>query len=645
MNPKAVSPSSDPLFFALQELLVGRYSLDAELGRGSMGVIYLARDVRLDRPVALKVLSEALAGQPEVRDRFLREARTAAKLSHPNIVPIHAVEEVDRFVFFAMSYIAGETLGERVRRRGPVGSAELMRILREVAWALSYAHGEGVIHRDLKPDNILLEDGSGRALVADFGIARVTEAGGATGEASGTVEFMCPEQAMAKGVDARSDIYSLGLVALYALSGRLPVQGPSREATRELVRQGEVPSVREMVNRVPRAVARIVDTCLRYDPEARFPSAHLLAEALESASASRKEIPVPVRTFLYDPIDLGGDAPAYFTVGFFASFPMLVSVLAEPASWPALLLYSGLVVGPTFLVGPRIRRLLRSGNTLADLEAGLRQDLEQRREELPSVERTTWNKVSAWMQRGGLAGAAVSWTAVCYQLYRGVMSSAGDPWGPATIVPLLVMVGFFGVAQVGRFGEGADRETRDLRRAARRLKFWQSRIGRWLFKFWGKGLETRVTEVRATHRPTELQIGLAAEALYEALPSALKTNLGNVPAMVKALEHDASTLRRCLEAINDAETSRPRLDAELPTDLQEVRGRAERQLSDVVAAMETIRLGLLRLTLGSGNVESLTTHLDAASELGHGVQRLLAGLDLADAVLLSSGEPELGVST
>src|SRR6185503_19684158 len=138
-----------------------------------MGVVYLAREVRLDRPVAIKLLPPDLAAHPTLRDRFLREARTAARLSHPYIVPIHSVDEIDGFVFYTMAYVEGQTLAQRVAERGPMASQDVTRILREVAWALAYAHAQGVVHRDIKPANILLERGTSRAMVTDFGIARV----------------------------------------------------------------------------------------------------------------------------------------------------------------------------------------------------------------------------------------------------------------------------------------------------------------------------------------------------------------------------------------------------------------------------------------------------------------------------------------
>ena len=290
-------PDSD--FLALQEALIGRYSLEREIGRGGMGIVYLAHEVALDRPVALKLLPPLMAAQPTLRERFLREARTAAKLSHPNVVPIYAVDEVDDFVFFAMAYIDGGTLGERVRGRGPLSSKEAANVLREVAWALAYSHAEGVIHRDVKPDNILLEKGSGRALVTDFGIAHVgTEPGmTAVGEVLGTAEFMSPEQASGDQVDARSDIYALGVVGFYALTGRFPFEGTTAAALLAQHLTQPAPPVASVAPEVPAILATAVDRCLRKSPDDRFADGAALAEAMGEGGEAEREVPVPVRVY------------------------------------------------------------------------------------------------------------------------------------------------------------------------------------------------------------------------------------------------------------------------------------------------------------------------------------------------------------
>ncbi|MDH5197907.1 MAG: serine/threonine protein kinase, partial [Gemmatimonadota bacterium] len=323
----------DPHFFALQEALAGKYSLDAELGRGGMGIVYLAQEVQLDRPVALKVLPDAFASKPDLRERFLREARTAARLSHPNIIPIFAVDEIGEFVYFAMAYIAGETLGQRVHRRGPLPPSEGARVLKEVGWALAYAHSQGVVHRDVKPDNILLEEGTGRALVADFGIAGLLEGAAATGvgEIIGTAEFMSPEQARGEGVDARSDIYSMGVVGFYALSGSLPFQ---HERVHEVLRQQRddpAPPLKTAAPHVPSRLARCVDRCLAKDPDARFETAAAFSDAVDAAMRERRDVPVPVRNFINDPIDLPGDGVAYFVFSIAMATPAVFIALEADA--------------------------------------------------------------------------------------------------------------------------------------------------------------------------------------------------------------------------------------------------------------------------------------------------------------------------
>src|SRR5438309_3808138 len=279
---------------ALQRALGGRYVLERRLGRGGMGLVYLAREPRLARRVAIKVLPPDRALQPAARERFLREARTAAGLSHPNIVPIFAVDEAATLVFFVMAYVEGETLGQRIRTRGPLPPAEVARVLKQVARALAYAHDHGVVHRDVKPDNILLENPTGRVLVTDFGIARVGAGGGV--------------------VDRRSDLYSLGVVAYYALSGRLPFE--ERDAYVLMARHATdpPPPLASAAPAVPRQLARTVDRCLAKAPSARFAGGSELVEAIDHAARLQAAPPIAVRAFLVESRHLSGPSLVYATL-------------------------------------------------------------------------------------------------------------------------------------------------------------------------------------------------------------------------------------------------------------------------------------------------------------------------------------------
>lgn len=275
----------------LAEALAGAYAIEGEIGRGGMGVVYRARDVKLQRPVAIKVLPPDLAFRTDIRARFLREAQTAARLSHPHIVPIHIVGESGDLVYFVMGLVDGESLAVRVKRRGRLSVDEARRVARETADALAAAHQQGVIHRDVKPDNILLEGTRGRVMVTDFGIAKaltgdthtLTEAG----VAIGTPAFMSPEQASGeKEIDGRSDVYSLGVVSYQMLTGELPFQAPTVPAL--LMKQiTELPTPLDLKRpECPRELAQIVMRCLEKDPEDRWPTADALRRALETGTYS-----------------------------------------------------------------------------------------------------------------------------------------------------------------------------------------------------------------------------------------------------------------------------------------------------------------------------------------------------------------------
>jgi predicted Ser/Thr protein kinase len=266
----------------------GQYSVEREIGRGGMGIVYLARDTRLDRYVAIKTLPPHLAHDPVVRERFIREARTAGALSHQNIVPIHRADEINGNVFFVMGYVDGESLAQRIRRTGRVDPRELVGILIDVANALGYAHSRGVIHRDVKAENILIEASTGRALVTDFGIARLAEAGPltSTGQVLGTVYYLSPEQVSGDKVDARSDIYSLGVVAYLSLAGRFPFEAELASAVLIAHVTRPAPALITRAPDVPRELADIVDRCLAKNPDARFPDCASVAASLVQIAPS-----------------------------------------------------------------------------------------------------------------------------------------------------------------------------------------------------------------------------------------------------------------------------------------------------------------------------------------------------------------------
>ena len=285
----AAIPGGDPLRDRLAAALAPAYTVEGELGRGGMSVVYRARDVRLRRDVAIKILPPELAFVANVRERFMREAQTAAQLAHPNIVPIYGVEEKDTLVWIVMALIEGETLGERLAREGTLSAPETERILGSVSNALMYAHSRGVIHRDIKPDNILLERSSLRVLVTDFGIARAVEGDGRltlTGVAVGTPTYMSPEQAMGDGeIDGRSDLYSLGIVGYQLLTGAPPFSANSTPALLLKQVSEPLPPLAIRAPAAPRALVAAIERALAKKPSDRWPAVAQFAEALHGRSS------------------------------------------------------------------------------------------------------------------------------------------------------------------------------------------------------------------------------------------------------------------------------------------------------------------------------------------------------------------------
>jgi serine/threonine-protein kinase len=284
----------------LLDALASRYRIERELGRGGMAVVYLARDLQTPRDVALKVLRPELALAVR-RSRFHEEINTLAGLVHPHIVSVHSHGDAGGYLYFAMEYVEGETLAHRIERAGPLRVEDVVRLGCEVADALDYAHRRNIVHRDVKPGNILLS--ADHAWVADFGIAKALageEGVTDSGFMVGTAAYMSPEQARSgETVDGRSDVYSLGCVLFEALTGRPPFVGDTPMSVLAQHQTDEAPRIRRLRPDVPKGIARVVRRCLAKRPEDRFATAAALCEALRAGDVPSPP-PVKIGRFVLD---------------------------------------------------------------------------------------------------------------------------------------------------------------------------------------------------------------------------------------------------------------------------------------------------------------------------------------------------------
>jgi eukaryotic-like serine/threonine-protein kinase len=490
-----MSELNDPIFDELRAALADAYDLEAPIGRGGMAQVYLARERRLDRRVAIKVLPPDLALDGARRRRFLREARTVARLSHPNIVPIFTVDEIGGFVFFAMAYVAGETLSQRIATRGPLDPYQTSRMLREIGDALSYAHAQGIVHRDVKPDNILIDAATGRALLSDFGIAygsptRSPAAGllrrpaAPRGRVIGTAAFMSPEQASGDAVDARSDIYSLGVVAYYALSGRLPFHSITEEGFLALHIAEPAPPLLSAAPLVPPRLAQIVDRCLAKEPWARFADAAALVRATAEA-VEPPPVPLAIRAFLVRSTHLETPALVYGLITGVGLLPVTVAAWFSPdhvtTRWMAALALGFALMLPVVFAVFRVRRLVAAGHDRAELVRALAARQARRREELAFVygsRPTRFERAITWIARAAILVAALA-----------VLATLDVIQVPLPLVPLLpaITLGGLVTALLAAVVARARTEQRTDPLGERRVRFWRGPLGRALFHFAGRG--------------------------------------------------------------------------------------------------------------------------------------------------------------
>ena len=606
-----MTPPTD--FLDLQTAMAGRFSLDRELGRGGMGIVYLARDVMLERPVAIKLLLPELAKRPDMRRRFLREARIAAQCFHPHIVPIHSVEESGDLAFFVMAYVRGETLAERLRRAGPLNADAVARVGREVGWALAYSHERGVIHRDVKPENILLEDGSDRALIADFGIAVRDDplATPASGEVVGTARFMAPEQALGEIVDGRADLYALGVTLFVAATGRYPHDGRSALAVLAQQSVQPAPSVRTLAPTLPPSTADAIDRCMAHRPGDRFADAMAFVAAMEPLPAA-----LPVSRALQPVHASAAAARSLLGWTIVALATTQLFVLGEGDGIGAVIIQSIGGLGAILLFSLAATRaaeaLLAARRALGSSALGSRIVAPDLVRALAGDQPALSDGGAARVQ--GIAMLVVGALIAGTQHYTSAMADrvpdvVGGPlqFAIGILPPLLIGVG----APVALRGTRVSRWLHDriVAPMARRIASWMGAP---------EGVNGSALQM-PINAPTEVRLDYAARDIIARLPTGARDSVRDVPQAAAALARHAELLREEERQLaQDERAIRVSSRADHADALARVAGAREQvraQLASSIAALESIRLDLLRLEANEIEVTGITSHLDVVRDL------------------------------
>ncbi len=322
---------------------LGRYDIERLIGMGGFGVVFKARDSELNRVVAIKVLAPHLMNSGPARQRFGREAQASAAVVHDHVVPIYDVVADDKACYFVMQYIAGQSLQERVDRQGPLATEDVLRIAAQMAAGLQAAHEQGLIHRDVKPGNVLLEDSVNRVMISDFGLARAADDASITrsGAITGTPHYMSPEQAKGGTIDFRSDLFSLGSVIYFMCTGRSPFRAPQMMAVLNRVCHEAYRPIEEINANVPYELINIVDRLLSKDPGDRFETAEKVQRELQqllsdfqSGNLRPRRFPAPNAIFRRHRSAILGSLMALSAVAFVVAIPALRAAVWGPNNSP-----------------------------------------------------------------------------------------------------------------------------------------------------------------------------------------------------------------------------------------------------------------------------------------------------------------------
>ncbi|MDX2260389.1 MAG: serine/threonine-protein kinase [Gemmatimonadales bacterium] len=601
---EATTPDDD--FLGLQDALAGQWSLERELGRGGMATVYLARDVSLDRPVAIKVLSAAHAADPGMRARFAREAVTSARLSHPHIVPTYAVAEAAGRPYLVMGYIDGESLAQRLHRTGPMPLAEGERVIREVAWALGHAHATGVLHRDVTLDNILLERSTGRAVLVDFGIAGLIDGEG-DGTLLGTPAYLAPEVIQGEPASRASDLYALATVAWATFAGRLPYHGGDSASVLLQQVTAPVPSLASAAPALPRRIVAAIEGALVKQPDARPVTVeawmstwqgHNVTVPLATPLVRWREHWREVRSFYALAATLtamfGAVGGAVYVGWGTARATWLIQLfaIAIPLTLVAAMVHA-------ITASRQLRGLSRAGYGIEDLRLALRdRSPDAERRAVPLVGRLTSDAVllalviylgTGWLLRQ-VEDGAMGWFVSDY--YRQVAQWAyvvfWSGLGLSLLTPTRPLLPPGTMSRLRRF-------------------FWDSWAGAFWLGLARVGLGKRIAAAETLHRPTELVLDLAIEELWRALPATARREASELPAVARALRKRVAALRGIAGHFGEPSHDTPAESA--------LRAKVNGRISAALTALEQLRLQLLRLDGATVPTGALTAQLHDARSL------------------------------